>query len=629
MTTTPYGTWPSPLSVDDADSRSFPFGSVRIDGDHTYWKEGAPDGRGVIYRAGTQGTELVTTVFEDGTDIDVASKVHEYGGPDFAVRDGVVVFSARRDSRLYLMARENGGWSQPRPVTPDDGTRYADLTIDDHTVYAVAERHTDDGVENLIVAVSLITGSVVPLRTGPDFVANPIPSPDGHALAWYEWDHPEMPWTSTRLCVAELTETDLIDLRVISEGGSAISPVWVTDDELAFVSDETGWWNVHRCEDPLGEARVRLIHPAEAEFAAPPWGFDSSLAVLDAEYLVVRWTQGGTWSLGVMKLANGELEEWVTGWAPTSSIACAAGRVAFAAQRPDRPTALVELDLTKHRVRLLSESAATPLPEDMVSLPETMTWRVGDAEAHGFFYPPSHSTAVGPDDEKPPLLVLVHGGPTGATTDGYTPFVQFWTTRGFAVLDVNYRGSTGYGRAYREALDGQWGIADIDDVAAGVTHLAESGLIDPDRVAIRGGSAGGYTVLRALTATDVFTAGVSRYGIGNLELLATDTHKFEARYLDGLIGPYPEEKAVYDERSPIYHLDSLTVPVLLLQGEEDAVVPPAQAHEITDAIRERGGDVELVLYPGEGHGWRKSETRRDSLERELAFYTRVFGLTAG
>ena len=626
MTTTPFGTWPSPLTVDDADARSFPFSTVRIDGDCTYWKETADDGRGVIMRAADGAIAEVTRTFDDGVLVDVASRVHEYGGPDFAVADGVLVFSARRDGRLYVMTAEGDSWSTPAPVTPDDGTRFADLTIQDHTVYAVAERHLEDRVENSIVAVDLMSGAVVPLHEGPDFVANPVPSPSGSALAWYEWDQPEMPWTSTRLCVAELTETELLDVRQIPVEGSSISPAWVGDDDLAFVSDQAGWWNVYRCEDPLGAARVRLIHPVDVEFAAPPWVFDSSLAVLDSEYLVVRWTQGGTWSLGLMRLANGELEEWVTGWEPTSPVACGGGRVAFAGQRPDRPQGLVELDLAGHRVRVIRSSTAPALPEDMVSLPESVTWPVGDAQAHGFYYPPTHATAVGPHDVLPPLLVLVHGGPTSATTDGYSPFIQFWTTRGFAVLDVNYRGSTGYGSEYRRALDGQWGVADIDDVAEGVAYLATAGLIDPERVAIRGGSAGGYTVLRALTATSAFTAGVSRYGIGDLELLATDTHKFEARYLDGLLGPYPQERDVYVERSPINHLDELRAPVLLLQGEEDAVVPPAQAHQIADAIRERGGDVELVLYPGEGHGWRKAETRRDSLERELAFYTRVFHL---
>lgn len=625
MTTTPYGTWPSPLTVEDADARSR-ISTVRIDGEHTYWKEGAADGRGVIMRSGVNGAEVVTTSFEDGELVDVASRVHEYGGPDFAVVDDALVFSARRDGRIYLTTREGDSWTRPRAVTPDDGTRYCDLTLQEHLVFAVAERHLDDGVHNLIVAVDLISGMVQELRESADFVANPIPSPGGGALAWYEWDHPDMPWTNTRLCSAELTETELVDVRVIAENASVISPVWVGDDDLAFVSDAAGWWNVYRCEDPLGAARVRPLHPAEAEFAAPPWVFDSSLAVLDSEYLVVRWTQSGTWSLGVMKLANGELEEWVTGWEPTSPVASGAGRVAFVGQRPDQADAVVELDLSRRRVRLLTEQSGDALTEDMVSIPEAVTWPVNDAKAHGFFYPPTHATAVAPEGTAPPLLVLVHGGPTSATTDGYSPFVQFWTTRGYAVLDVNYRGSTGYGKAYREALDREWGVADIDDVAAGVRYLAERGLIDPARVAIRGGSAGGYTVLRALTATDAFTAGVSWYGIGDLELLATDTHKFEARYLDGLIGPYPEDKAVYEERSPIHHLNRLSAPVLLLQGEEDAVVPPSLAHQMFDAIKERGGDVELVLYPGEGHGWRKAETRRDSLERELAFYTRVFGL---
>lgn len=626
MTTMPYGSWPSPLSVDDANVRSFPFGTVRIEGEFTYFAQSVDDGRSVIFRSGSHGVEHVTGDFDNGDPVDVASRVHEYGGPDFAVAEGVLVFSARRDDRLYMMTHDGARWSQPHAVTPDDGTRYADLTIHNHTVYGVAERHSDSGVENLIVAVNLISQAITSLRFGPDFVANPRPSPSGHALAWYEWDHPEMPWTATRLCVAELTETGLHEIRVISDQGSAISPAWMSDDELAFVSDETGWWNVHRLEDPLGAARVRLIHPAEAEFASPPWVFDSSLAPLDSEYLIVRWTQSGSWSLGVMRLVNGELEEWVTGWEPTSPVAAGNGKVSFSGQRADQPPAIVELDLAHHTVKVLAQSDAAVIDEEMLSVAEALTWSVGAAHAYGFFYPPTHATVAGPDGEAPPLLVLVHGGPTAASTDGYSPFVQFWTTRGFAVLDVNYRGSTGYGRAYRESLNGQWGVADIDDVAAGVEHLANLGLIDPARVAIRGGSAGGYTVLRALTATRVFTAGVSRYGIGNLELLVSDTHKFEARYLDSLLGPYPEAREIYVDRSPINHLDRLNTPVLLLQGEDDAVVSPEQAHEIAGAIREHGGDVELVLYPGEGHGWRRVETRRDSLQRELDFYARVFGL---
>lgn len=627
MTTTPYGTWPSPLSVDDVTAGALRLATVLIDGTATYWKETDGSGRGVVMRSDGGAITAVTSVFDDGEPVDVTSRVHEYGGPDFAVADGACVFSARRDSRLYLTVDENGTWSAPRAVTPDDGTRYADFVLAGHTLYAVAERHGTAGVVNLLVSVDLISGAARTLREGPDFVANPRVSPSGHALTWYEWDHPSMPWTATRLCAAEVTETGLGEVHHLAGFGthSAISPAWVTDDELAFVSDESGWWNVYRCSEPLGAARIRPIHPAEAEFAAPPWVFDASLAVLDAEFLVVRWCSYGTWSLGCMRLANGELEEWVTGWEPTAAVACGDGRVAYVGERPDRPSSVVELDLGRGQVRELRASSAISLPDEAISLPEAISWPADGGEAHGFFYPPAHATCVAPDGERPPLLVLVHGGPTSAVTGGYNPGIQFWTTRGFAVLDVNYRGSTGYGREYRRALDGRWGVADIADIAAGVTYLAEQGLVDGARAAIRGGSAGGYAVLRALTATDVFAAGTSRYGIADLTLLATDTHKFEAHYTDSLVGPLPEASEIYRERSPLNHLENLTAPVLLQQGEEDRVVPPNQAIELAEAIRQRGGDVELVMYPGEGHGWRLAETKKDSLEREYAFYARVFG----
>ena len=300
MTTTPFGTWPSPLTVDDADARSFPFSTVRIDGDCTYWKETADDGRGVIMRAADGAIAEVTRTFDDGVLVDVASRVHEYGGPDFAVADGVLVFSARRDGRLYVMTAEGDSWSTPAPATPDDGARYADLTIQDHTVYAVAERHLEDRVENSIVAVDLMSGAVVPLHEGPDFVANPVPSPSGSALAWYEWDQPEMPWTSTRLCVAELTETERPSMSARSRSeGSSISPAWVGDDDLAF--DGFGPGRLVECV-PLrrpawGSARVRLIDPADVEFAASAMGIRFVPRRVGFRVPGSALDQGGTWSL--------------------------------------------------------------------------------------------------------------------------------------------------------------------------------------------------------------------------------------------------------------------------------------------------------------------------------------------
>ena len=627
MLTVPHGSWRSPLTLDAMTSATVRLAPPRIDGDATYWKETGGDGRGVIRRAANGIHETVTTVHADGTPVDVASKVHEYGGRDFDVADGVCVFSERADARLYVTVADDDGWSVPRPVTPA-GTRYADLTLTGHVVYAVAEIHGED-VVNALVRVDLLTGVVTELRRVADFVANPQPNPSGTALAWYEWNHPDMPWDATALMVAEIDGGQLGETRHVAGGSgvSVLSPVWVTDDELAYVADPDGWWNVHRCSDPLGVCRTRLLHPAEAEFAAPPWNFDRTLAVLDDDHLVCRWTRFGRWALGSMRFTNGELEEWITDLEVGSETAVGGGRVAFIGRHANRPDVVAELILAEGAVRELRTAAPAVLADAWVSQAEAVDWPVEGATAHGFFYPPVNPEVAAPQGELPPLLVLVHGGPTAATVGTFSLGVQFWTTRGFAVLDVNYRGSTGYGRAYRDALRGQWGVADIADIAAGVTALTDRGLVDGRRVAIRGGSAGGYAVLRALTATDVFAAGTSRYGIADLALLAEDTHKFESHYVDGLVGPWPAAAEVYRERSPLFHLDRLRAPVLLLQGEDDAVVPPNQARAMAEAIQATGGSVELVVYPGEGHGFRRAETTRDALARELAFYGRVFGFT--
>lgn len=625
--TTPFGRWPSPYTPENVSGAARRLGTVRCDSRTVYFVESAPDGRGVLMRWEAGALAPVTAQHRDGRSVNVGSRVHEYGGPDFTVADGTVVFSERSDGRLYLMTREeDGSYTLPVPVTADDGARFADLTLRERVVYAVMERHGAT-ITNTVVAVDLTTGAVHELVAGPDFVANPIPSPLGGALAWYEWDHPAMPWTATRLCVAELDGLELGQTRCLTSGRtSAISPVWLREDELVFVDDASGWWNVYRAQAPLGEARVRPVHPAEVDMAAAPWQLDSSLTPLDADHVVVRFTQAGSWHLGALRASNGEFEEWVTGWDPAGPVAVGDGVVAYVASRSDQPSAVVALDLQRGKVSVVRRSSDLTVPEEYLSLPEALTWDVADgAVAHGFFYPPVSPNVTATDEALPPLLVMVHGGPTSATSTGFDPGVQFWTTRGFAVLDVDYRGSTGYGRAYRQALDGAWGVADIADIAAGVRSLADRGLIDPARVAIRGGSAGGYTVLRALTSTDTFAAGMSRYGIADLALLAADTHKFESHYTDSLVGPWPEAAAVYAERSPLSHLDRLTAPLLLLQGGQDKVVPPEQAIRLADELRARGADVELVIYPDEGHGWRQEATKRDALARELAFYQRVLG----
>lgn len=690
-TPAPFGSWDSPLSIDSVTAAGLRISAPRIDSRHVYWKETGPDGLGVLRRvwvaplsdgatppappppgAEAGAVEDLPATFQDGSPVDIGSRVHEYGGPDFAVAGDIVVFSSRRDNRLHLTARSEAGWSVPRPITPDDGTRYADLTLQGGRVYAVAERHFErQEPANMIVAVEIGTGRVDVLHSGPDFVANPRPNPSATALAWYEWNHPHMPWDTAALRVAELAggslgrvvhvaggaavgkqerthgpgpaadpaasatdpatsatdpaapATDPATDPAASRAVAAISPTWLSDTELVFIQDPTGWWNPFRCTDPLGAARIRPLHPAAAEYSPAPWQFDGALTPLDAEHVVVRWSQHGHWSLGTVRLANGESEEWMTGLEPASEIAAGDGLVAFVGGGPTAPAALVALDLAAGRLRLLRDTAPRILPEDAISIAEPLTWGTGPTTAHGFFYPPTNPRHTGLPGELPPVLVLVHSGPTSATSATFSPFVQFFTTRGFALLDVNYRGSTGYGRAYREALYGNWGVVDIVDVAAGVAALAERGLVDGSRALIRGSSAGGYTVLRALTTTDAFAAGTSRYGVADLALLAADTHKFESHYTEQLVGPWPEAAARYRERSPLFALESLRAPVLLLHGEDDPVVPVSQTTALAAGIRAAGGRVELVSYPGEGHGFRTAAVAQDALARELAFYREI------
>lgn len=632
MLSRPFGSWDSPLNASDLAASSLRLSPPRVDGAAVYWKETGPDGRSLLRRALGGVIEDLPAHFEDGEPVDVSSRVHEYGGGDFACADDVVVFSARRDDRLYVTTRDSSGWSIPRPVTPADGVRYADLVLQGLKVYAVAEKHQPgagaEAVKNRMVVLDIATGAVTVLREGPDFVANPRPNPAGTAIAWFEWNHPDMPWDATALCVAELDEAAL-EPKVLVSGDrlSSISPVWLSDEELAFVSDPNGWWNPFRCTDPLGEARIRPLHPSEIEFAAPPWSFDGSLAALDDDHVVARWTSHGHWALGSIRLSNGELEEWVTGLEPRSTPATGDGIVAFIGASQTSPPVLAELTLAAGKIRVLRESSTQLLKEEYVSLAEAIDWESDTGPVHGLFYAPTNPEFCGASSELPPVIVMVHGGPTDSADTTFSPLIQFWTTRGFAVLDVNYRGSTGYGRSYREALNGEWGVADIADLASGVVALAQRGLVDGKRAVIRGGSAGGYAVLRALTLTDAFAAGTSRYGISDLTTLAEDTHKFESRYMDRLVGPFPDAAALYRERSPIYALEELAVPVLLLQGEDDKVVPPSQARDLAAAITAAGGEAELVMYPGEGHGFRKAATITDSLDRELAFYQRVLGIS--
>ncbi|GAA3695366.1 S9 family peptidase [Microlunatus aurantiacus] len=625
MTTAPYGTWPSPVTTELVTSGTVGLASPQLDGDTLYWLEARPDdgGRVSLSRVSVGGSPERVTAPE----ANVRSRVHEYGGGAYAVRDGVVVYTDFGDNRVHLI--EHG---RNAALTPAGTHRYADLRVhpDRDLVLAVREDHSGAGEPvNTIVALSLRDeGPGTVLCQGADFYSDPELSDTG-ALAWTEWNHPAMPWDSTRIRRGRLVDGAVVDVVEVAGGPteSAVHPRWAPGGELVFVSDRTDWWNLYAERD----GSVSPLWPEPAEFATPQWVFgDQPYVVLDSSRLLVSRVSDGVASVHLLDRSSQTLRP-VLDAGLYGPLAAAHERAALLVEDPDRPARLAVVELatgTWHDIRQASEEALAP---EWVSVPRAVSWpsTLDDlpGDVHGWYYPPTNPEHAAPDGELPPLITLSHGGPTSFSDTGYAVSLQYWTSRGFAVLDVNYRGSTGYGRPYRDALRGAWGVVDVADCAGGAAALAEQGLADPARLIVRGGSAGGYTTLQALTTTDTFTAGISFYGVADPEALARDTHKFEARYLDGLIGPYPEAIETYRERSPILHVDRLSVPLLLLQGSEDAVVPPNQAETMAAAVRAKGLPVAMIIFEGEGHGFRRADSIRAALEAQLDFLGRVFGFT--
>jgi len=628
--TRPYGSWPSPISITDVINGGLKLGDLRLDpaGNTLFWTESRP----------AEGGRTTIMTFENGEAVErtpapfnVRSRVHEYGGGAWLVNNGTLIFANFSDQRLY---RLDPGASVPAAITPESAYRYADLTLDPvhDRLYAIREDHSipeTEAVNTLVVldpAGPNTDGGRI-LVSGTDFVSSPTIDPAGNRLAWLSWNHPNMPWDGCDLLTATISGDDLSDIRHIAGGAeeSIFQPGWLPDGRLAFVSDRSGWWNLYTSDD---EGTITTLTDRESEFGKPGWQFGTSTwGVIDDTTLAVSWTNGGLWSLGSLDLASGDLREIDQPCTVFGSISVAAGEravVTIAGSATD-PAAIVRIDLDSGQTRILRGSDLA-IDRANLSVPESISWPTPDgATAYGFYYPPVNAGVQAPAGEVPPLIVESHGGPTGATNPWFSYKVQFWTTRGFAILDVNYGGSTGFGREYRKRLNDNWGIVDVQDCISGVNALIERGLADPDRVIIRGGSAGGYTTLAALTTSDVFRIGTSYYGIGDLETLATDTHKFESRYLDNLIGPYPEAKDIYVERSPVHHTNRLSAAMLLLQGSDDKVVPPNQAHAMAAAVRAKNLPVALVEFEGEGHGFRGEPAQRRSLEAELSFYSQIFG----
>ncbi len=622
MTIAPYGTWKSPITADVLVASNIALSQPIVRGDLVYWKEGRPTegGRNAIVCHHPSGsTEDVIEV-----PFNARTRVHEYGGADYLVDGDTVYFANFADQRLYVVRPG----ADPAPLTTQEEHRYADFFIDHahNRLICVREVHSGDTEPvNDIAAVDLTTGVETSLAGGHDFFAYPRLSPDGAHLTWIAWDHPNMPWDATLLYVADVLGDALINPRKLAggPGESIVQPEWSPDGKLHFVSDRSGYWNLYRFDDLAAEP-VALC-PQPYDFAQPLWQLGTTTYAFDGDRLIVTYARDGLWRLARID-SSGALIDIDTPIASARDLTIANGRAYLYAGFPTLPGALVSVELESGAIDVIKRSSTFELDPGYISVAEPVEFPTDNGvTAHAFFYPPRNLEYTAPGGELPPLLVMSHGGPTAATAATFSPRIQYWTSRGVAVLDVNYGGSTGYGRAYRERLNGAWGLVDVADCTNGALYMAGQGRVDPDRVAITGGSAGGYTTLAALTFYDVFRAGASHYGIGDLEALATDTHKFESRYLDNLIGPYPEARATYVERSPIHHTDQLSTPVIFFQGLEDRIVPPNQAETMVAALRSKGVPVAYFPFEGEQHGFRRAENIKRSLEAELLFYGRIFG----
>lgn len=621
-----YGSWKSPITTELMTAKTIGLGQVALDGVDVYWLESRPleGGRNALMKV-SPGGEPVECLPKE---FNVRARVHEYGGGAYAVWEGVIYFVNFADQRLYRQAPGQ----PPQVLTSAEGFRYADFALDARRgrLICVREDHTGGGeAVNTLVAVPLEGGSNGEvLVSGSDFFSTPRLSPDGAKLCYLAWNHPNMPWDGTELWVADILPDGALGEQAQVAGGtheSIFQPEWSPEGILHFVSDRSGWWNLYRLNGDKAEA----LYPAEAEFGLPQWVFGMrTYAFLGPRDILCAFTQNGLWTLARLDADRKTLTPFDLPFTAFSDICAGEGFAVFLAGSLTQPMGVWRFSPQTGSLEALKLSFEPTVDPAYFSAPRPVEFPTENGlTAHALFYPPANPDFVAPENELPPLRVISHGGPTAATNAVLNYRIQYWTSRGFAVLDVNYGGSTGYGRAYRERLNGNWGIVDVDDCCNGARWLAEQGLVDGKRMAISGGSAGGFTTLAALVFKDTFSAGASHYGVSDLEALATDTHKFESRYLDSLVGPYPERKDLYFARSPIHHTDRLATPILLLQGDSDPVVPPNQSQVMFEAAKARGVPTAYLLFEGEQHGFRKAENIKRAFEAEFYFYSKIFGFT--
>ncbi|MEL4894469.1 S9 family peptidase [Crocosphaera sp. Alani8] len=623
----PFGSWKSPITSDLIVAQSISLGGVVFDNNDIYWLEGRPQekGRNVLVKYSPDGqiTEITPQPFN------VRTRVHEYGGGAFLVDNGVVYFVNYQDQRIYQQLPNE----EAKPLTPENQCRYADFILDTNLnrLISVCEDHSnpDRECENKIVAIDINTGEITTLIEGDDFYSSPRLNPDGKQLAWISWNHPNMPWDGTKLWLANV-ETDgaLKEIKWIAGDvdESINEPKWSPDGQLFYVSDQSGWANVYCYQSNLNNVP---IFPFTAEFSYPHWVFGlCTYAFVSKEKVICTYTQDGRWYLGVLNIPDKQLSILELPYSNIGSLHSRGNQAVFVASSSLEPTSVVHLDLGLEKTKILKRSSQIDIDSDYFSEPELIEFPTENGlKAYAWYYAPKNKDYSFPEQELPPLLVKSHGGPTASATPSFSLKIQYWTSRGFGYLDVNYGGSTGFGKAYRQRLEKNWGVVDVNDCINGAKYLVEQGKVDGDRLAISGGSAGGYTTLAALTFNDTFKAGASYYGIGDLESLAKDTHKFESRYLDKLIGKYPEEKEIYEQRSPINFTDQLNCPVIFFQGLEDKVVPPNQAEMMVESLSKKGISVAYVPFEGEQHGFRQADNIKYALDSEFYFYSRIFNFT--
>lgn len=627
-TQAPFGSWKSPLTSSLIVSETLRLSQIRLDGDLLYWIENRPmeGGRNVIVQLSRTGEPISLTP----TSFNVRSRVHEYGGGAYLAGNGVIYFSNFSDQRLYRHKSD----SEPQALTPEGEFYYADGVMDPqhNRIICVREDHSDSSREpvNSLVSISLENpiqenaGKI--LVSGYDFYSSPKISPDSRQLAWVSWNHPNMPWDGTQLWKSKIELDGTLGKPECVAGGpqeSIFQPEWSPDGTLFFISDRTGWWNLYRIRNGVSEA----LCPMEAEFGEPQWSLGLTTYTFESPRTILcTYTKNGTWFLGRLDIEFRTLETFPLPYTEIGGPVYRKGSTICTASSPSEPNAIIQIDLASYGIHILRRSINFSVEPHYLSIPQEIEFSTEHGQtAHAFFYKPQNGDFFPPSGTKPPLLVKSHGGPTGSASTAFNLMIQYWTSRGFAVLDVNYGGSTGYGRAYRERLNGKWGIVDVDDCVNGVRYVIKQGWVDDQRLTITGGSAGGYTTLSALTFRDCFTAGSSYYGVSDLQALVRDTHKFESRYLDRLIGPLPEKQQLYKERSPINFTHQLSCPLILFQGLEDKVVPPNQAQMMFNALKTKGLPVAYLAFEGEQHGFRQAPNIKKVLDSELYFYSKIFG----